>query len=87
MGNHVVADRLAGTSPLGLADARARLEEALSDKDPALRVRAAVALGRIGSPAAVAALSAARSRVQLGGAERRAIDAALAQLSAPGRDA
>lgn len=72
---------------LGLADARTRIEEALVDTDPTLRLRAAVALGRIGAPTAVPALSAARSRASLGSVERRAIDAALAQLGATGRSA
>ena len=70
---------------LGLADARTRLEEALAGTDPTLRLRAAVALGRIGSPASVPALSIARSRAALGSAERREIDAALAQLGPAGR--
>ena len=72
---------------LGLADARTRLEEALAGTDPTLRLRAAVALGRIGSPASVPALSVARSRAAPGSAERREIDAALAQLGSTGKGA
>ncbi len=72
---------------LGLADARTRIEEALAGTDATLRLRAAVALGRIGSPASIPALSVARSRAALGSVERREIDAALAQLGSAGRDA
>lgn len=64
---------------LGLADARSRLEQVLADDD-ALRVHAAVALGRIGAPASLGALHAARARAASGSAEQRAVDTAIGRI-------
>ncbi|MGP7961190.1 HEAT repeat domain-containing protein [Sanguibacter sp. A247] len=68
---------------LGLADARAHLERALSATDGALRTRAALALGRVGSPHSVPALEAALVPVVRGSAEERALLDALSALGSP----
>ena len=66
---------------LGLADGKDQLERALVDRDGPLRVRAAVALGRIGSPGSLPALRAARERSLPGSAERRAADLAIQRIT------
>lgn len=65
---------------LALADARDRLEEALSSSGSELRAHAATALGRIGSPRSVPALRTALALAEPETAEARAVGRALGLL-------
>lgn len=68
---------------LGLADARPHLERLLLSPDHVLRTRAALALGRAGSPSSVPALRATARTAAPGSEEARALAESLAALTEP----